>query len=183
MQADDAAHRVHVLVIVLAQVDHAVVAERRIGPAGLGIQREHVIAACHIQDAFVGAVGPIADAQARPAARSGALALVIGVHPQHLAGRAVQAHHVAPVAGGDIDAALHNQRRGLIVGVQARAQRIGAEAPDHFQLVEVGGVDLVQRRIAGAGKIVGIMKPVRVGGFLRLGPGWKVRREHPRHGR
>ena len=168
MQADHALVGVHHLVVILAQVDGAALAEGGIGQAGLGIQREHGVAAGDIDDAFVGAVGPVADAQARAAARSDALAFVMGVHPQQLAGAGIQADHVAAEAGGAIDAAFHHQRRGLVVGVQARAQGVGAEAPGQFQLVEVGGIDLVQRRIAGAGQIIGVMQPV---GFAGLGCG------------
>ena len=122
MQADHAPVGVHLLVVILAQIDHAACAEVRIGKAGLGVQREHVVAAGDIDDPFIGAVGPIADAQAGTAARADALAFVIGVHPQEFAGAGIQADHVAAETGGGIEAALDHQRRGLEVGVQARAE-------------------------------------------------------------
>ena len=172
MQADDAAVGIHLLVVILAQVDHAVLAEGRIGQARLRIEGEHRVADGDVEDALVGAVGPIGAAQARTLAAAIALTFVMAVHPQKLAGGAVQAYHVAAMAGCGVDLSVHEQRRGLVVGIQVRAQRVGGEAPHHLQLVEARRVDLIQRRVAGAGKIIGIVEPLAVLRVaLRLGHG------------
>jgi len=44
-----------------------------------------------------------------------------------------------------------------------RAQHGGGQAPGDFKLVEIAGVDLVQRCVAGAGQVVGIVAPFGIG--------------------
>jgi len=59
------------------------------------------------------------------------------------------------------------QAKGYLVR-QPGAERIGGKPPRQFQLVEIRGVDLVQRRIAGAGSVIGVMQPI---GIARTGRG------------
>ena len=104
------------------------------------------------------------------------------MHPDDLAGGAVQADHVAAGAGHGIEPALDQQRRALQVELRARAEMPGLEFPGHFQLVEIGGVDLVQRLVAVIGEVAAIAGPVGVGRRRRLRRHWQGGR-HRRAGR
>ena len=91
-----------------------------------------------------------------------ALAFVLAVHPQHLAGRGVERHDGAARAGGRVEDAVDHQRRGLEVELRPRTERVGLEAPGHLQLVEVVAVDLVERPVAAAGEIAAVGRPFAV---------------------
>ena len=170
VQTDHTLVGIHLLVVILAQVDGAADAEIGIGDAGPGIKREHGVAAGDIDHPLLGPIGPVTYAKTRTAAGADTLTFVMGVYPQKLAGACIQAHHIATEARGDIDAPVRNQRGRLVIGIQARAQCVGGEFPGQFELIEVGGIDLVQWRITGAGEIVGVMQPVGLA-RARLGAG------------
>ena len=68
MQADDAAGHVHLLVIVEAQINHAVGTELGIGNAGLGIEGNELIADGDVKSTLLVAIGPVAQTEARAAA-------------------------------------------------------------------------------------------------------------------
>ena len=69
MQPDLARHRIDLLIVVLLQVDDAVVAEPRDAHAGLRVQRDELIAGRDVEDALLFAVGPVREAAARELAR------------------------------------------------------------------------------------------------------------------
>ena len=86
--------RIDLLVVVLLQIDDAVDAEVLERHAVLRVEADELIADRHVEHALVAlAVGPVADAAARQAARRAqrALAFVEPVHPQQLAGPARRA--------------------------------------------------------------------------------------------
>ena len=100
-----------------------------------------------------------------------ARAFIDGIHPDLFAGGAVQADHVAARTGGAIQLALDEQRRAFIDIFRPRPQRIGLEPPRDFEVVEISGIDLVQRRVTRIGKIIGVIAPFRV---------WRVAARTPR---
>jgi hypothetical protein len=165
MQADIGVDQIDGLVEILFQIDQAIVAERRIGNAGRGIQRDQLIADGDVKDALLAAVGPIGHAMARKLARriGRPRAFIHAVHPQQLARFRINRHAIAARSGGGEQAALDEQRRRFKLIFLAGAQNIGLEAPRHFQIAKIARVDLVQRRIARVGLIGGIVAPFRVG--------------------
>ena len=171
VQPDGFFFQVHLLVVVGLQIDHAIDSEACHAVAGLGVQRDQAVTGSDIENALGFAVGPIGHAMAGilPGRIAAARAFILAVHPQHLAGGRVQAHHRAAGAGGDIHAALDDQGRAFILVFGPRPQIVGLEAPGDLQLAEILAVDLVQRRIAGVGRVGGIVAPFGIGGRLRQG--------------
>ena len=167
MQAHFAGLQVNRLVVFLLQVDDAVHAESLDRHAGQRIQRHQLVARRHIDNAVILlAVRPIRHAMAGilPRGVAAAGAFVDGMHPAHFAGGGIQTDHGAARTGGAIEPAGDHQRRALIDIFRARPQLVRLEAPGHFQLAEIVGIDLVQRRIAGVGQVAGIVAPFGVGG-------------------
>ena len=138
--------------------------------AGLRVERDHLVAGRDVDDARCSRPsGQYDEAAARqlPRRRLAALAFVLAVHPQHLAGAGVERDDRAARAGGRVDDAVDHQRRRLEVELGTRAERVGLEPPRDFELVEVVFVDLIERRIAGAGEIAAVGGPLA--GFASTG--------------
>ena len=106
------------------------------------------------------------DAAARELARRhrGALALADAVRPEELTGLRVERDHRAPGAGGRVEHALHHERRAFELVLGERSEVVGLEAPRHFELAEVGAVDLIERRVAAAVQIGAVVRPFAVPG-------------------
>ena len=84
------------------------------------------------------------------------------MRPDQLAGLRVERDNRPARPAGRVEDAFHHQRRALQLVLGERAEAVGLEPPRHFELVEVGAVDLVQRRVAGAFQVGGIMRPLAV---------------------
>jgi len=92
------------LVVFLLQIDDAVLPEPGGREAGLRVERDHLIAGRHVDDAWLhgGVAGPVRQPASGQLPRRGlaALAFVLAVHPQHLAvpaSRATTARRVPAV--------------------------------------------------------------------------------------
>ena len=111
------------------------------------------------------AVGPVRDAAPGelPRRRRGARGLVLGVHPFQLARNRVERDHGAPRAAGGVERAVRHQRRAFELELGARAEEVGLEAPRDLERVEVGRVDLIERRIVMVAEIAGIRSPFAAG--------------------
>ncbi len=150
----------------LLEVDDALLAEGLDRVAGLGVERHEAVAGGDVVDAVVGlAVGPVGDAAAgqltgRPARR--AFALVHAVHPLLFAGLAVERDDRAAGAGDRVDRAADHDRRRAKLGLGARTEVVGLEAPGHFHLAEIARVNLIERRVLAAAQVGGIHRPVAV---------------------
>ncbi len=147
------------------QIDDALVAERGDRLAGLRVQRDEPVAGRVIEDPLVAAaVGPVGDAASRELARrqAGALALAQAVRPDQLAGLRVERDHRASRAGRRVEHALHHQRRAFELELGERAEVVGLEPPGDLELAEVRAVDLIQRGVAAAGEIGGVVRPLAV---------------------
>ena len=166
MEADIGGFGVKLLIEVELQIDRPTLAEIRDEAPRLRIQRDQAIADRHIQDAFLDAVGPIAEPAAGQLARRirGTRAFLLPVEPQQFAGLRIQGHHASPGAGGGVKHSIGDQRRSLQIVFRRRAERSGPEPPGDFQIAEIPGVYLIERGVAGIGQVVRIMEPVRVGG-------------------
>ena len=136
--------------------------------AGLRVESDELIADGDVEDALVAlAVGPVADAPRPTVAATesiGAPAFLEPVHPQQLAGCGVDRDGVAVLAGCGVQHAVDHQRRGLQIEVGPLAEIVGLEAPGDLQRVEVGGVDLIERRVARRAKIAAPGPPLAVAG-------------------
>src|SRR5262249_34881147 len=73
-------------------------------------------------------------------------------------------------AGGHVQVAFDHQRRALELVLGLCAEIVGLEAPGDFELVKVGGVDLVERRILAALQIGRVIRPFAVLGGWLLAP-------------
>ena len=157
------------LIVFFFQIDDAVPAEAGCEETRFRIERDHLIPGRDVDNAraLAAAARPVRQAASRQLARRrlAALALVLAVHPEHLAGRCVERDGGAPCAGGGVDDAVHHQRRPLVVELGPRAERVGLEAPRDLELVEVLRGDLIERRVARARKVAAIGGPF---GPLRL---------------
>ena len=162
---------------VADQVHHAVVAERRVGLAGRGIDGDELLAEGRDQDAFGLAVGPVLDAAgaARQLGRQFAGPATRVVEPELLAGRRVQRGHLAVRRGGVHRAADHQGRGRVAAGVVGALEAGvgGLPAPRHLQLGEVLGVDLVERRVLGRCQVRAVVPPFAGGAGIR----WRAARD------
>ena len=196
MQPDLAGLEVDLLALAedgaLLHVDDAALSKRRNHRAGPGIERDQAVAGRHVEDALVAlAVGPVRHAAARQLARRdrGAVALAVAVRPDQLTAAAVERDDGAAGPGGRVEHAPDRERGAFELVLGARAEVVGLEAPRDLELVEVGGVDLIERRVPGAAHVGRVVGPVAVlrarhPGRLTLGPGRhpdRASREH-RHG-
>ena len=163
VQSDLAGDRIDRLIVVRLQIDDAVLAEAGGGRTGLGVERDHLIAGRDVDDARALAAGarPVGEAAAREQTRRrfAALALVLAVHPLHLAGHRVERDDGAAGAGGGVDGAVDHQRRHLEIELGARAHRVGLEAPRDLELVEVVFVNLIERRVSCARQVAAVGRP------------------------
>src|SRR6202012_1883215 len=104
--------------------DSAVVSEAGFGQPGLRIERDQLIAERNGENPLVvSVVGPISDAAIVEAHGAiTALAFVKAIHPECLTGGAIHGYGVAAHSSGEIEDAIHGQRRYFIVRVRARAE-------------------------------------------------------------
>ena len=93
---------------------------------------------------------PLFESQA-PRRGLAAAAFVFAVDPEELASGGVEGDYIAARAGYRIDHAARHQGRRLQVELRPRPQAGRIKPPGHLELVEVRGVDLVERRVARAG--------------------------------
>ena len=164
VQTDLAGDEVHRLIVVLLQIDDAVFAEARDRSAGFRVERDEAIARRDVEDPFFAAVGPVRQAAARELARRGfaALAFVLAVHPQQLAGCRVERDDGPPRAGGRVDDAVDHQRRRFELVLGPRTEAVGLEPPRDLELAEVVGVDLIERRIPRVAEVGAVGRPLAV---------------------
>ena len=94
------------------------------------------------------------------------------MHPELFAGGGIERHHGAARAGGGVEDAVRHQRRAFQVVFGARAEVLGLEMPREFELIEVRGVDLIERRVAGVAGVAAVAAP-----FAVLRAGLSERRE------
>src|SRR4029077_8579784 len=110
------------------------------------------------------AVRPVGDATARELARrdSGAVAFTVAVRPDQLPAPPVQRDDRPARAGGGIQDALDRERRPFELELGARAEVVGLEPPGALELVEIGGVHLIQRGILRASDLGAVLRRVAV---------------------
>ena len=152
------------LIEILIQIDDAVLAERRIGQAGLGVERHELIAARHQDDARLFAVGPVFDAADDAARRPiAARPFVEPVAPQRFPGGGVDGDDVGTESRGRVEHAADHQRRGLHVVLRPRAEVLRFPPPRDPQVLHVVAVDLIERRVLAAAEVGAPVRPLAVG--------------------
>ena len=162
MEPDGTAQRIDLLIEVSHEVDQAVDAELGRAASCLRDERYELIPGRDVQDAPFGAVAPVGKAAARVPARRGLTprALVLAVHPDHLTRSGVEGDHGAARARGRVGNAPHHQRRRLKRVLRPGTQKVRFQPPGDLELLEVRGVDLVERRVAGGRKIGAVASPL-----------------------
>jgi len=143
------------LIVLLFQIDYAVVTERGSGGAGLGIERYEPVAGRDIEDSLIFAVGPVGQSTAGelPGCGRATRAFVLTMRPEELTGGGVERYYRSPRTNGGIDHAIDHQRCGFELKLRARAKVVGLEAPGDLELVEVVRVDLIERSVTPVAEI------------------------------
>ena len=147
------------------QIEDPVRAERIDQRSCPGIELHKAIPRRDVDHPLVAfAVGPVRHTTARqlPRRDRGALAFAQAVRPDQLAGFRVERDDRSPRAGGRVEHAFDHQRRALQLEFGKRPEAVGLEAPRNFQRVEVGRVDLVERRIPGGLQVGSVRPPLAV---------------------
>ncbi len=183
LQADLAREEIDVLIVVALEVDGAALAEGGDGDACLRVEREQAIARGDVEDPLLGSVRPVGETAAGELARrvGGAGSLVLAVDPEQLTRAGVERDDRSARPRRRVEDAVHHERRPFELVFRPRAQAVGLEAPGHLEVVEVGGVDLVQRRVAAAADVAGVAGPLAVA--RALGDGAELRGLAARSGR
>ena len=147
VQSDLAIQRIDLLIVVLLEIDEAIVAECRDTHACLRVQRDQLVSRSDVENSLLFAVRPVREAAAGQLARSSgtARAFALAVHPELFPGFRVKRDHGPATARGGIQHAVRHHRRRLEHELGTRTEVIGLEAPRYSELAEVGGVDLIQR--------------------------------------
>ncbi len=164
VQANLAFDGVDDLIVVLLQIDNAILAEARDRNAGLCIERDEPVAGRDVENPFLTAIGPVREAASRELARRlrTALPFALAMHPHLLARRRIESDDGPAGAGGREEDATRHQRRSLEIELGSRAQVLGLEPPGNLQLAEIVGTDLIQRRVPRVGEIGAIRRPLAV---------------------
>src|SRR6266850_4606498 len=84
VQTDLAGYEIHFLVIIQLEIDDAVFSKARYRAADFGVECDHVIPGCDVDDALRPAVAPVRQTSARelPWRCFAALAFVVAIFPQ-----------------------------------------------------------------------------------------------------
>ena len=148
--------------------------------AGARVERDHLIARRHVDDAFVVAVLPVREPAARelPGRDLAALTFVEPMNPQELAVTGVERDDGAARARRRVDDAVDHQRRRLKIELAIRAETVGLEAPRDLEPIEVARIDLVERRVTRVAEIAAVGAPLAV-----RRPALRQHRERQRHHR
>ena len=168
VKSDFGAERIDRLVVVLLQIDDAVVAKRPNAVPGLRIQGDQAVPGSHVENPLVVAVGPVRQPASGQLPRCGCPSrpFTLAVRPEQLSSHRVQRDDRAACAACGIKDAVDHQRRGFELSLRAGAQVIGLEAPGDFEPAEVLTVDLVEWRVTRVTKIAAVSAPLPV-----FGPG------------
>jgi len=86
------------------------------------------------------------------------------MHPNQLAGVGFERDYRSSGTCGRVEHAVYHERRAFELELGPRAEVVGLEAPCDFQLVEVLGVDLIERRVSRPCKITSVVRPFSVPG-------------------
>ena len=124
MQPDFAGDGIDRLIVILFQIDHAILSEAGHGNAGLGVQGNQTIAGRDVEDAlfFCAAFRPVGESAAGELPRGvcAARAFVFTVGPQQFTGGGVDCDHSAARSHGRIEDALRHERRALQIEFRTR---------------------------------------------------------------
>ncbi len=148
------------------EVDDAVAPEVRHSYPSLRVEHDEPKPERHVQNPLVVPVGPVGQPPTRQPAgsRLAAGALALTVHPQELTGFRVQCHHGSPRATGRVEHAVRNERSAFQLELGPAAEVVGLKTPRDLEVVEVGGVDLVEWRVPGVAQVPAVGGPCAVGG-------------------
>ncbi len=87
------------------------------------------------------------------------------MHPEQFAGRSVNRDCGTARPCRGVEHSVDHERRAFQFVLWTIAEHIGLQAPNHFEVIEIGGIDLIKRPVAGTGKISGVGRPFC---FLRV---------------
>ena len=93
--------------------------------------------------------------------------LVQAVHPESLACHRIDGHGGPAEPRGGVENPVHHEDASPELTLGLRPEVPGCPAPGNFQLVHIGGVDLVQRGVPLSGQIATVGQPLaRIPRFL-----------------
>ena len=148
---------------VIVEIDNAFQPESRIGQPGLRIERDQIVAGGDVDDAPLGAVGPVRHTAVVLTWRGlSSSALVVAPHPARLARLGIDRDHVALGSRRDVQHAIDHQRRGLVVGLRTRPGVLRRPAPRDREVLDGVLVDLVEGRVSRAAGIAVVEPPLAV---------------------
>ncbi len=84
------------------------------------------------------------------------------MYPQQFAGGCIQRDHRTARARSGVEDAIDHQRRAFQLEFRTVAEVVGLESPGDLEFVEIGGVDLIERRVAKIAEVAGIGWPLSV---------------------
>ena len=152
------------LVIVDFQIHDTILAEGVNEFASPGIERDHAVSGCDIEDSLIGAVGtrPVRYPAAcgAPRRRIPARPFVLAVHPQHFACSRIEGNRGAACAGSRVEHSVHIKRRCRIEVIRRGAKEVGLKTPGDSEIPEVVFVDLIEWRVPMAREVSAIRGPV-----------------------
>ena len=165
--------RVHLALEPRGEIHVAAGAEVGVAPAGAGVEGYQPLIVTGDEDPRVVALGvlPVRDPAVVPAhvgrpVQVGVDLRVVG--PDRLAGAGVERRDL-PESGADVDQPVRHQRHRLelagtdpLVGLGHGGGQRGP-APGDLQVCEVAGVDLIERRVLGVGRVPPDRMPLPVG--------------------
>src|SRR5262249_9189543 len=147
VQSDITASRIDDLIVVQLEIDDAVLAEAGDAVPGFGVERDQLITLRDVEDPLLASVGPVRETSTGqlPRRRRRPRSFTFAVYPKLLASGRIQCDDSAPAAAGRVEDAVDHQRSAFVLKLRPRPQIVGLEAPGDLQLVEVAGVDLIER--------------------------------------
>src|SRR5882762_9490501 len=139
--------------------------------ASLGVQTDQAKARRDVENSLFLAVRPIGQAAAGelPGSRAAAFSFMLTVDPKQSAGGRVKSDDRAPRSSGGVQNAVHHERRAFEFVLWPVAEIIGLDAPGNFKIIEVVGVDLVERPIASSRQVSAVGRPLGVFGSKLCG--------------
>src|SRR5262249_28050337 len=89
------------------------------------------------------------------------------MHPDQLTSVRFERNNRSARSSSRVEDAINHQRRALQFVFGPSTQVVGLETPRYLELVEIVGVNLIERRIASAGQIAGVVWPIAIPGGRR----------------
>src|SRR5882762_7205764 len=141
--------RKNFLIVIQLQIHFAMIGKRGNSNASLGVQTDQAKSRRDVENSLFFAVRPIGQAAAGelPWSCAAAFSFMLTVDPKQFTGGRVKSDDRAARSSSGVQNAVHHERRAFEFVLQPVAEIIGLDAPRNFKIIEVAGVDLIQRPV------------------------------------